>query len=84
MRKEYEMTEEDLAAILKACEPVPYIVVGGHPPLSQQERANNAWEALGRKMGFKFMTVRPSPKGQRFFTAEPVEEEKTDATVQTV
>lgn len=70
--REFEMTEDDLKAILEACKPVPYMVFGGRPPRSPQENANDAWERLGTKMGFKHMTVRPSSKGQRFFTAEPV------------
>ena len=70
---EFEMTQEDLDAILEACKPVPYMIVGGHPPRSQQENANAAWARLGGKMGFHPMTVRPSSKGQRFFTAEKVD-----------
>ena len=70
-RVEFEMAEEDLAGIVKACQPVPYIIVGGHAPRSQQENANAAWEYLGNKLGFDFMTVEPVPdKGVRFFTAE--------------
>ena len=33
-RKEYEMTEAQLAKLLEACRPVPYIIVGGIPPRS--------------------------------------------------
>ena len=72
-RVEYEMTTEDLGELLKACEPVPYIIIGGHAPHSQQENANMAWAKLGGKMGFDSMTVRMSNKGQRFFTAIPTE-----------
>jgi hypothetical protein len=40
-----------------------------------QENANKAWQRLGEKMGFDYMTVQPIPgKGQRHFTA--VEGEK--------
>ena len=73
MRKEFEMTEEQLAALLDACKPVPYFAVGGSygEPSSPQENANRAWEQLGSELGFKHMTVEPVPgKGQRFFTAE--------------
>ncbi len=70
--REYEMTEDDLADLLKACEPVPYMVFGGREPMSQQDRANHAWESLGVKMGFDSTTVQPvSGKGERFFRAEP-------------
>lgn len=72
MRKEFEMTEPQLAKLLEACKPVQYMVFGGVPPASPQENANNAWAALGAEMGFKHMTVEPvSGKGERFFTAEP-------------
>ena len=72
-RKEYEMTEEDLEKILEACKPVRYMVIGGVPPRSPQENANLAWQELGWRMGFDHMTVRPSGKGDRFFSAIPKE-----------
>jgi len=73
-RTNYEMTEVDLEAILDACKPVVAIMVGGYAPSSQQENANNAWAALGRKMGFDHMTVQPiNGKGNRFFSAVPNE-----------
>ena len=72
-RTQYEMTEEDLKVILDACKPVPCIMIGGHAPRSQQENANSAWKALGVKMGFDHMTVKPAPGGNRFFTAVPSE-----------
>jgi len=71
MRKEFEMTQEEHDAILEACKPVPYMVIGGVEPRSQQESANDAWEALGRKYGFKGMSVAPvAHKSSLFFTAE--------------
>lgn len=71
-RKQFEMTPEDMKTILNASKPVPYMVIGGHPPPSQQEIANRAWSELGKKMGFDFMTVEPSPDGNPLhFTAIP-------------
>lgn len=79
-RTEYEMTEEDLATLQAAFKPVPYMIIGGQPPASQQENANRAWEALGKKMGFDFMTVRPfEGKGPRSFMAVPSETEEAKA-----
>lgn len=75
-RVNYEMTEADLSALLEACKPVPYIVVGGYAPRSPQETANAAWNSLGEKMGFDYTTVQPVPgKGNRFFSAVPTENE---------
>ena len=73
-RTEYEMSEEDLEAILNACKPTPVIMIGGFAPSTPQENANAAWARLGKKMGFDHMTVQPvHGKGQRFFSAVPSE-----------
>lgn len=77
-RVEYEMSESDLDELLDACRPTPVMYLSGGTPMggSPQENANAAWAALGRKMGFDSMTVRPHPtKGKRFFTAVPSETE---------
>lgn len=71
-RQEYELTDEQLEALLEACRPVPYMVIGGIPPRSPQENANAAWQALGTEMGFDWSTVEPVPgKTENFFTAVP-------------
>lgn len=72
MRKEYEMTQTQLDKLLDACKPTPAMWLSGGAPLfkTPQENANRAWRALGDEMGFNFMTVEPSEKGSRFFTAE--------------
>ncbi len=70
MRREWEMSEDDLEKLLDASKPVMCIKVGSYSPRSPQENANSAWEALGRKMGFDAVTVRPvQGKGDRVFTA---------------
>ena len=70
--REYEMSQEQFDKIIDACQPVPMIMLQCGSPPSPQERANDAWESLGLEMGFQYMTVKPSPKGGRFFTAEEV------------
>lgn len=76
-RTDYEMTEEDLATLLDSMKPQPVIKIGSHWTGDRQESANAAWAALGQKMGFDHMTVRPtSGKGNRFFTAVPSETEE--------
>lgn len=71
MRKEFEMTKDQLEKILDASKPVTYMVVGGVPPRTPQQNANTAWACLGLELGFEPMTVKPvSGKGQEFFTAE--------------
>lgn len=72
-RTEYEMTEADLATLLEACKPTPAIMLQCGPPSSPQENANRAWQFLGHKLGFNYLTVEPAHgKGNRFFTAEPL------------
>jgi hypothetical protein len=72
-RKRFEMTEEDFKKILEASKPVPYLVVGGHEPLSPQENANRAWQELGERLGFDGMTAEPiDPRKPRIFTAIPI------------
>ena len=71
-RQSFEMTEEQLQRLYTACRPVPYIVMGGVEPRSQQANANDAWESLGLEMGFDAMTVQADRRGDRFFTAEPL------------
>ena len=73
MRKEFEMTQKQLDTLLDACRPVPMIMLQCSTPSSPQENANHAWERLGKEMGFQHMTVRPTGKGDRFFTAEEAE-----------
>ena len=71
MRKNYEMTDKQLAQLLDACKPVPYMIIGGVEPKSPQENANAAWKRLGDELGFDHMSVQPvSGMGMKFFTAE--------------
>lgn len=72
-RREYEMTEQQHNDLTYACRPVPYIIVGGVPPISQQANVNAAWKALGAELGFDWDSVEAVPgKGARFFTAMPL------------
>lgn len=69
-RREFELTPDQLAELLEACKPVPYMVIGGVPPRSPQENANEAWRKLGDELGFDWASVAGVPgKGQEFFTA---------------
>lgn len=70
--KLFTMNEEQYAAIMEACKPTPVMYLSGGVPMyrSQQENANNAWEKLGKEMGFKHMTVSPAGSNPRNFNAE--------------
>lgn len=71
MRQDFEMTDEDLSALLESMKPVPMIALQCGTPRSVQENANEAWARLGTKMGFNSATVRPNGRGNKFFSAEP-------------
>jgi hypothetical protein len=74
-RREFMMTADDMAKIMEASKPVPYLVMGGREPESPQDRANRAWRDLGERLGFQYMTARPSESGDPLrFTAEPTEQ----------
>lgn len=75
MRKDYEMTDADLAELISAMKPVPAIALHCGPVPSRQEMANAAWKRLGDKMGFAHMTVQASTRGNKFFSAEPLNSE---------
>lgn len=62
MRKDFEMSRGQLDELLVTMKPVPYIIVGGVAPRSQQENANAAWRRLGEVLGFDHMTVKPNGK----------------------
>ena len=72
MRKNFEMTEKQLKKVLDACKPTPVMYLSGGKPMfgTTQENANYAWKKLGKTMGFKYMTVEPNGKGNKFFSAE--------------
>lgn len=84
----YEMTQDELGKIMEASRPVRYMIIGGSIPQSPQDNANAAWAELGSRMGFDYMTVRPTGEGPRFFSAVPkpdeaavdASEEDTDET----
>ncbi len=69
MRKDFQMTDEQLEKIMDACKPVPMIMLHLGMPVSPQENANNAWKALGEELGFKHMTVKPG-SSNKLFSAE--------------
>ena len=73
MKKDYEITEEQLKALMDSSKPIPMIALQCGGPRTIQERANDAWCALGNTMGFDYRTVRPNGKGDRFFSAEPTD-----------
>jgi hypothetical protein len=72
--QKFTMTQAQHDKLMDACKPVPYLIIGGVAPRSQQENANDAWQALGKEMGFRHMTVKPGD-GKYVFYAEPVSKE---------
>ena len=71
MRKEFRLTPEQKAKILEASKPVPAMFLSGGIPMAgtPQENANRAWRFLGEELGFDYMSVMPSNRGDDYFTA---------------
>lgn len=73
MRREFHMSEEQHARLLKASQPTPVMFLSGGASMfnTPQENANRAWQALGEEMGFNWSTVYPvTGKDDRYFSAE--------------
>lgn len=70
-RKNYEMTGEQLAALMDASKPTPAMYLSGGESMmgTPQENANRAWQRLGDEMGFVWDSVRPNGSNVRRFTA---------------
>ena len=72
-RKTFRMTEADYDALIEHINIArnrPLIAINTGMPRSVQQMANEAWAALGERMGFDAMTVEPG--GDRLtFTAVP-------------
>ena len=73
MRKEYELTDDQLSRLYDASKPVPLIALQCGMPASPQEVANAVWKALTDMSSNPSSSPRRSPKGDKFFTAEQKE-----------
>lgn len=67
-RKEFEMSEDDLARLKEASQPLPEIMMHLPGQQNRQERASAAWFELGNRLGFDHLTVLPG-KSERSFSA---------------
>lgn len=72
MKKEFQMSKEQLQIILDASKPVRYMGYGSMEPSSPQENSNRAWQNLANELGFDLYSVEPvNGKGNDFFMATP-------------
>lgn len=74
MKQEFEMLQEEMDHILNINKTTssPVMLVGGHNMGNNlAETINSYWGELGKKYGFKPMTVEGSSRGKLFFLAEP-------------
>lgn len=75
MKQKYRMSDEQLAKLLDACKPVPYMIIGDYLPRAPQQNANDAWHYLGQEMGFDGDTAEDAGTGDvHDFIAEPTGE----------
>jgi hypothetical protein len=80
-RKEFVMSDEQHARLMKACRPVPMIMLQCGPAPSAYDMAMIAWQELGAEMGFDWNTVEPvRGKDNKYFTAVEKEPSRGDQT----
>jgi hypothetical protein len=81
-RKRYRLTKQQFDSIIAATRPLPLMYLSGGMPMgrSQQERANDAWAALGREMGFDGASVEGVGSDPMDFTAFEVKRIVHEAT----
>lgn len=70
MRREYTLTRAQYDHLINQMTAEPLILLQCGMPRSQQEKANDAWVALGKELGFDGMTVHPLFNNPLGFTAE--------------
>lgn len=69
VRREFEMSDTDLSAFKAACSPPQYVNQNWPPQVNPATLSRDFWKRLGQGMDFKWWTVKPSLKGEKFFTA---------------
>lgn len=80
-RQTFTMTAEQYAKMLQLSRPTAYLVMGGRPPMSVQERMNRAWDELGDEMGFIGSSARAIGSGDpKRFSAIPKEKKSEDVS----
>lgn len=77
-RRTYTMSQADYDGLIERITAARKVsgmyLSGGRPMGDPQQTANDAWCALGRKMGFDGMTAQPFPGSSKLqFTAIPLE-----------
>lgn len=68
-RCDYIMSQADLDGLMEAINSarnVSLVAINAGMPVSPQAAANQAWAALGRRLGFDEMTVRPGATEREF------------------
>ncbi len=72
--KTYRLTKEELAALKRACMPVPYMIIGGVPPESPRTKAMRVWGKVAARVGCVAATIEPGNDGDEHnFNAEPLD-----------
>lgn len=65
-RIEFAITEDEHDMLVRAMQPVPYMVFGGMEPRSPQENANDAYKVIAETYGVEWMSILPVGGGIPF------------------
>lgn len=61
--KTYRLTDEELASLLDASKPVPYMIIGGLPPTSAREHAMRLWRHVADRVGCEVDSIADAGTG---------------------
>ena len=72
--KTYKLTDEELSALKEAAKPVPYLVIGGHPPEDPATKSMRIWEEVAKRVNCDVWSIQPASSGnEQEFEAEPLQ-----------
>jgi hypothetical protein len=73
MRREYKLTDAQIAELEELAKSVPYLIANGSEPTSPAHLVNLWWQQFAKDSGFRFDTVEQvRGKDRRYFTAVEV------------
>ena len=73
VRTDYRLTDEDFNRLLKASQPVPYLIANGTEPMSPHEAAMRIWRDIADREGVDVDSIRQGSDGNGHYTAIPKE-----------
>ena len=69
----YKLTDEELAELMEASKPVPYMVFGGIEPRSPRDNVMDVWRKVAARVNCEVDSIENAGTGDNHdFTAKPL------------